>query len=361
MDAPNRTAESSKLTPSEAKQVPFSEKLPNIEDTLQMARLANMVYDEKPIASYKEAGKGTDPKDGYKKHLQDEGGEDAEMWYYECDAEGTEAIVTFSKKKNRCTVVFRGTEVGGDTTYKETWKDVRADLTACGAKVPLAGPDDEKDDHPDCHVHKGFRSQYYGKVTAFRNDGEVRKELAADGTIEGMVLETALFQKVDKVLKLQELEGKKDTELFVTGHSLGAALSVLCGIRLALKYRERHVQVINFGCPKVGGPAFLQLVKTKENLCVQRVAHKRDVVSRAPNLNYNHVGHTIQIDEDAEPRAFKWHAGCSFWTNWNPIVGALRGGVGDHSMSKYVKALNTHANSRSKPAVEKQWVTEYGR
>ena len=53
------------------------------------------------------------------------------------------------------------------------------------------------------------------------------------------------------MLKLQELEGKKDTELFVTGHSLGAALSVLCGIRLALKYRERHVQVINFGCPKV--------------------------------------------------------------------------------------------------------------
>ena len=31
---------------------------------------------------------------------------------------------------------------------------------------------------------------------------------------------------------------------------------------------------------KVGGPAFLQLVKTKENLCVQRVAHKRDVTTR---------------------------------------------------------------------------------
>ena len=119
------------------------------------------------------------------------------MWYYECDEEGTEAIVTFSKKNNRCTVVFRGTEVGGDTTFEETWKDVRADLTAFGAKVLLAGPDDEKDDRPgQPHVHKGFRSQYYGKVTAFRNDGEVRKELAADGTIEGMVLETALFQKV---------------------------------------------------------------------------------------------------------------------------------------------------------------------
>lgn len=54
------------------------------------------------------------------------------------------------------------------------------------------------------------------------------------------------------MLKFQESQGKENTKLFVTGHSLGGALSVLCGIRLALKYRERQVQVINFGCPKVG-------------------------------------------------------------------------------------------------------------
>lgn len=71
------------------------------------------------------------------------------------------------------------------------------------------------------------------------------------------------------------------------------------------------------------------------------------------------MGHTIQIDEDAEPRAFKWHSGRSFWTNWNPIVGALQGGVGHHSMKDgYIAALNTHANS-NKPSLEKQWVTGY--
>ena len=52
------------------------------------------------------------------------------------------------------------------------------------------------------------------------------------------------------MLQLQE-ELKKDTEIFVTGHSLGAALSVLCGTRLALKYPEHNIQVLNFGCPKV--------------------------------------------------------------------------------------------------------------
>mmetsp|Transcript_11109 Transcript_11109/g.27810 ORF Transcript_11109/g.27810 Transcript_11109/m.27810 type:complete len:365 (+) Transcript_11109:42-1136(+) len=360
MDSPNRAPETSKLTPSEAKQVPFKEKLPNIEDTLQMARLANMVYDAKPIGSYKaalaankQAGKSVDPKDKYKQHLVDVGGEKTEMWYYECEAEGTEAIITFSPKNNRCTVVFRGTETKGEAFLKDAF----ADAKGLGWKVALAGPDDEKVEHPECKVHMGFRGQYYGTVTEFRNDGEVREELRADGKIVDMVLETALFQKVDKVLQLQK-ELKKDTEIFVTGHSLGAALSVLCGIRLALKYPEHNIQVLNFGCPKVGNPAFWELVNNRENLCVQRVAHKSDVITRAPNLDYNHVGHTIHIDENAEPRAFKWHAGCHFWTNWNPIVGVFEGGVGHHLMDSYIKALNTHAN-KSNPSSEKQWVTEY--
>ena len=70
------------------------------------------------------------------------------------------------------------------------------------------------------------------------------------------------------------------------------------------------------------------------------------------------MGHTIHIDENAEPRAFKWHAGCHFWTNWNPIVGAFEGGVGHHLMDSYIAALNTHAN-KSDPSLPKQWVTEY--
>jgi len=209
-------------------------------------------------------------------------------------------------------------------------------------------------------VHQGFRSQYYGKVSEFRNDGAVDEELRADdGTdgIKGMVLETALLQKVEKVLNFQDKKGISDTKLFVTGHSLGAALSVLFGIRLAHKYDTRHVQVINFGCPKVGNEAFAQLVNNKANLCVQRVAHKNDVVTRVPNFYYYHVGHTIQIDEAAEPHAFKWHAGCSYWTNWNPFFGLLQGGVSDHSMATgYMAALKSHKHDGKG---EKPWVTAY--
>ena len=75
-----------------------------------------------------------------------------------------------------------------------------------------------------------------------------------------------------------------ETKLCVTGHSLGGALSVLCGIRLALNFPDHDVQVINFGCPKVGNAAFAKLVNARKNLRVHRVAHERDLVTRVPNM-----------------------------------------------------------------------------
>ena len=225
MDAPIRDPESSNLTPSEIAQVPsFSEKLPSIEETLQMARLAMMVYEERPIDAFKDAAKASakapkDDKDAAKEpkddkdpalakileRLAEEGGTDLEMWYYECNKEGTEAILTFSPTKNRCTVVFRGTEVGGEAA-DALWaslKDIKSDLS--GLKVPF-GPNKEED-YPsqECRVHQGFRGQYYGEVSEFRNDGAVHEDLRADdgpdgSLIKGMVLETALLQKVRRCI-----------------------------------------------------------------------------------------------------------------------------------------------------------------
>ena len=140
-----------------------------------------------------------------------------------------------------------------------------------------------------------------------------------------------------------------ETKLCVTGHSLGGALSVLCGIRLALKFPDHDVQVINFGCPKVGNAAFAKLVNARKNLRVHRVAHERDLVTRVPNMGFTHVGHTIQIGgEDFKPRAFKWHASRHAMTNWNPMMGS----GSDHRMAGYLKALNSHGT-------KKPWVTKY--
>eukprot|EP00320_Phaeocystis_rex_P014052 CAMPEP_0119062770 /NCGR_PEP_ID=MMETSP1178-20130426/6287_1 /TAXON_ID=33656 /ORGANISM="unid sp, Strain CCMP2000" /LENGTH=380 /DNA_ID=CAMNT_0007044077 /DNA_START=74 /DNA_END=1216 /DNA_ORIENTATION=+ len=339
----------------------FCVALPDMETTLQMARLAIVVYEMLDPETFAQTGavleslkreckEKCDGEPEYKRRLKEAGGDDMKMWFYECAAEGTEAAVTFSPKKNRCTVIFRGTETN-------KFVDVVADISIF--KTHLAGPEDQSDDHPGCEVHRGFHGQYYGKVTDFFNnddDDDVPEDVI------GSVLETALFQKVKKLLN-----DPKKPKLYVTGHSLGGALSVLFGTRFALADDSNcNVNVINFGCPKVGNEAFAQLVKSKENLCVQRVVHKRDIVTRVPNFGYNHVGHTIQIDEalNFKPRAYKWHTGLHALTNWNPLLALVLGGISDHSTTGYLNALRSHTQSGKNDnglgsGEMKEWVTEY--
>ena len=134
-----------------------------------------------------------DDPDSYLERLRKKAGEDTKMWFYECGAEGTEAAVTFSPKNARCTVIFRGTEVN-------SLLDVTTDLKLF--KMPL-GPDGDDDHpdckvHPDCLVHRGFRAQYYGEVTSFKDDGDNDHPglRAMSGSVHNKVLETVLFEKV---------------------------------------------------------------------------------------------------------------------------------------------------------------------
>ena len=83
---------------------PWQLDLPGIDATLQMARLSMIVYDDDCIEALGNAGqaKGKLGKagraqgklkddDAYLNRLKEEGGANTEMWFYECEAEGTEA------------------------------------------------------------------------------------------------------------------------------------------------------------------------------------------------------------------------------------------------------------------------------
>ena len=181
---------------------PWQLGLPDIDTTLQMARLSMIVYDDDCVEALGKAGqaKGKLGKagraqgqlkddDAYLNRLKEEGGANTEMWFYECAAEGTEAAVMYSPKTKRCTIIFRGTEVS--SAY-----DILADLNFFKTKL---GPDsDTSDDHPKVRVHSGFHKQYFGKVTHMENDGDVPKALRATGSVTDKMLETALFEKVIK-------------------------------------------------------------------------------------------------------------------------------------------------------------------
>merc|ERR1712029_350708 len=93
----------------------------------------------------------------------------------------------------------------------------------------------------------------------------------------------------------------------------------------------------------VGNEAFAELVNTRKNLCVQRVAN------------------TISIDSDegSKTRAYKWHTGLRALTNWNPLLALVRGGIDDHSTDGYLDALHSHKHDGKNSKGEKQWVKVY--
>lgn len=93
--------------------------------------------------------------------------------------------------------------------------------------------------------------------------------------------------------------------LYVTGHSLGAALSVLAALDIAINTHFDHVVMYNFGCPRVGNPRFAYNYddRVKESI---RIANIHDIAHNFPVfiiitpvrngwLSYKHVSREFPI------------------------------------------------------------------
>jgi len=83
---------------------------------------------------------------------------------------------------------------------------------------------------------------------------------------------------------------RRGCKIWITGHSLGAALATLCGSRYG------SVQgVYTFGSPRVGNDGF----KEKLDVQIYRVVNNDDIVTRVPPPGvYVHVGELRYIDGD---------------------------------------------------------------
>jgi len=107
-------------------------------------------------------------------------------------------------------------------------------------------------------------------------------------------------------------------QLLTTGHSLGAADSMLLGAALHLTYPQETIRSINFGCPKVGNMEWSLWINSlqpdkagpnKGSLEVFRFVNKIDIVARLPELLFYHAGHTIQMSVGGPVRAYYDHIG----------------------------------------------------
>lgn len=93
--------------------------------------------------------------------------------------------------------------------------------------------------------------------------------------------------------------------VFVTGHSYGAALAVLCGVDLQYNFPDRDYEVMLFGCPRVGNRAFAKSYNKRVFKTV-RVENGNDIVTKIPfaMMNYRHVGAPVHIGPMRLPLIF---------------------------------------------------------
>jgi pimeloyl-ACP methyl ester carboxylesterase len=159
---------------------------------------------------------------------------------------------------------------------------------------------------------------------------------------------------------LELAETAPETAIWVTGHSLGGALSTVAAARLMERiendpaYASLNLEgMATFGSPRVGDEDFtIQFNTTAERLGVQvwRFVHGDDIVPRIPLewQGFDHVGLPVYLSLDDEDVCddFGKEAPCllylpdqtewmdSFWEGW--LAG---GSVGDHDYIAYHEGI----------------------
>ena len=142
----------------------------------------------------------------------------------------------------------------------EDLKDVGIDMTL--KSVPLNEGDDK------ILVHNGFKKY-------------------ADAALSEGILEF-----VTEYINLHPNE-----KIYITGHSLGGAISMIIAARLAdAGANMQNIKVVTFGSPAVGNKNFAEKYKDKINLT--RVVMKSDIVDVSLNIfGYAHFGEVLNYKE----------------------------------------------------------------
>lgn len=195
--------------------------------------------------------------------------------------------ITKSGTNKRICVVFRGSESRSDWYY---------DLMITKHRLSR-----------NIYVHSGFHSQLH-----------INKN----------------FEKISECVK-QLLADHPDYTLYVTGHSLGAALATLYGYQLS-KIINHNVVIVSFASPRVGNYDFKDDFNKQKNLTHYRVTNNRDIITATPMVNYHHVGINIclynnsyEMFDNYEYRWWKY----SLFNCWS---------VKDHNIDLYYERLKKH-------------------
>ena len=94
----------------------------------------------------------------------------------------------------------------------------------------------------------------------------------------------------------QIIDENQDKNIWVTGHSLGAALAAIAAVRSARRTKGKIAGVFNYGQPRIGNKNYISAINTPWFRWVNHF----DIVPRVPllSMGYRHAGKEFYIDSD---------------------------------------------------------------
>ncbi|KAM2039330.1 hypothetical protein ACFX1T_012785 [Malus domestica] len=179
----------------------------------------------------------------------------------------TQVAIWRDSARKRLVIAFRGTE-------QSRWKDLRTDLMVAptGLNPERIGGDFKQ----EVQVHSGFLRAY----------DSVRIRI-----VSLMKLAIGYFDDIAEPLD--------KWHVYITGHSLGGALSTLLALELSSSQIAKRglisVTMYNFGSPRVGNKVFAEIYnkKVKDSW---RVVNHRDIIPTIPRLmGYCHVAQPVYL------------------------------------------------------------------
>lgn len=295
-----------------AAKVHFADTLPTLQETQEMSTLSSLVYKFRYRQNY--------TCDNFPDH-RDNTTKDINCHFYLHDESlGTQVLLVSNDVLKYVTVVFAGTD------------DIRTSLQDADIFTKPFGNNDTiylKD--PNIRVHAGFNNAVF-----------------TDNIWNQVYNQTKLLWKQ----KSKHAKGNNGYQLYTTGHSLGAANSMLIATAFAtLPNQLPPIKCINFGGPQTGNTGWMDYFNSssplRDSVSIFRVVLAWDLVARLPEFFY-HVGHTVQIDgKTNEVRVYYEHYGdesrgyAGAPTSWYSRSYAwLPSALNDHHIRKYVERMH---------------------
>lgn len=192
-------------------------------------------------------------------------------------------------------------------------------------------------EHVPAHFVLAFRgtelsepSDIKSDLIAGKNNAEVGGKVHCGFRKECNKVSSEIFESIKNLTP--------ESELYITGHSLGGAMSTIYASRL----QDYHpVTLVTFGSPRVGTQKFVDELTAPH----YRVVNDIDIVTDAPPrfMKFRHHGQEVHLDTAGALRKPSLFEDIKTWvTSW--MSDKKLAGLHDHSMVNYIDKLNALDN-----------------